>query len=152
MLRDQINDQLKAAMKAGDSTRVGTLRLINAAIKQKDIDGRTDTNKDPIADTAILPLLQSMIKQRRESIALYEQGDRPELAAKEQEEIKIIESFLPTQISEAEARNIIADIIEASGATSIKDMGKVMGAVKEKLSGQFDTAEASKLVKELLSA
>ncbi len=150
-LRTKINDEVKTSMKAGDAPRTSTLRMINAAIKQKDIDSRTDTNKDPIADAAILSLLQSMIKQRRESIALYEQGGRAELAAKEAEEIKVIESFLPSQVSEAEARKIIQDIIASSGAAGIKDMGKVMGAVKEKLSGQYDTAEASKLVKELLA-
>lgn len=144
-------DEMKISMKAGNAPRTSTLRMINAGIKQKDIDSRTDTNKDPIADGAILSLLQSMIKQRRESIALYEQGARPELAAKEAEEIKVIEEFLPAQVSEAEARKIIGDIIAANGATGIKDMGKVMGSVKEKLSGQFDTAEASRLVKELLA-
>jgi len=144
-------DEMKISMKAGNAPRTSTLRMINAAIKQKDIDSRTDTNKDPIADAAILSLLQSMIKQRRESIALYEQGGRPELAAKEAEEIKVIEEFLPAQVSEAEARKIIVEIIATNGATGIKDMGKVMGAVKEKLSGQFDTAEASRLVKELLA-
>jgi len=145
-------DEMKTSMKAGNAARTSTLRMINAAIKQKDIDSRTDTNKELIADGAILSLLQSMIKQRRESIALYEQGARPELAAKEAEEIKVIEEFLPAQMSEVEARKIIAEIIAATGATGIKDMGKVMGAVKEKLSGQFDTAEASRLVKELLGA
>jgi len=151
-LRSKIMDEMKTSMKAGNAARTSTLRMINAAIKQKDIDSRTDTNKELIADGAILSLLQSMIKQRRESIALYEQGARPELAAKEAEEIKVIEEFLPAQMSEVEARKIIAEIIAATGATGIKDMGKVMGAVKEKLSGQFDTAEASRLVKELLGA
>lgn len=151
-LRTKINDEVKLSMKAGAAARTGTLRLMNAAIKQKDIDSRTDANKDPIADAAILSLLQSMIKQRRESIAMYEQGKRADLVTKEQAEIAVIESFLPAQVSEAEARKIISGIIAASGATSVKDMGKVMGAVKEKLSGQYDTAEASKLVKELLGA
>lgn len=152
MLRDKINDDIKTAMKSGDAARTSALRMINAAIKQKDIDTRSETNKEPINDAAILSLLQSMIKQRRESIAMYEQGNRPELAAKEQEEIKVIENFLPAQVSADEARKIITDIITSTGAQGVKDMGKVMGAVKDKLSGQFDTAEASKLVKELLSA
>ncbi|HCM83235.1 MAG TPA: GatB/YqeY domain-containing protein [Alphaproteobacteria bacterium] len=150
MLREKINDDIKTAMKSGDSARTSVLRMINAAIKQKDIDARSEANRDVIADAAILSLLQSMIKQRRESIALYEQGNRPELAAKEQAEINVIESYLPAQVSEAEARKIISDIISSTGASGVRDMGKVMGAVKEKLSGQFDTAEASKLVKELL--
>lgn len=152
MLRDKINEEIKTAMKSGDAARTGTLRMINAAIKQKDIEARTETNKDPIPDAQILSLLQSMIKQRRESIAMYEQGGRPELAAKEQAEIAVIESYLPAQVSADEARNIIAGIISSTGASGVKDMGKVMAGVKEKLSGQFDTAEASKLVKELLSA
>lgn len=152
MLRDKINDQIKTAMKSGDAARTGTLRMINAAIKQKDIDTRSETNKEPINDAAILSLLQSMIKQRRESIAMYEQGGRPELAAKEQAEIDIIQEFLPAQLSPDEAKKIIQDIIASSGAQGVRDMGKVMGAVKDKLSGQYDTAEASKLVKELLSA
>ncbi len=152
MLRDKINEDIKTAMKSGDAARTGALRMINAAIKQKDIDARSETNKEPITDAAILSLLQSMIKQRRESIAMYEQGGRPELAAKEQAEIAVIESYLPAQVSADEARKIIQDIITSSGAQGVKDMGKVMGTVKDKLSGQFDTAEASRLVKELLSA
>lgn len=152
MLRDKINDEIKTAMKSGNAARTGALRMISAAIKQKDIDTRSETNKDPINDAAILSLLQSMIKQRRESIAMYEQGGRPELAAKEQEEINVIQEFLPAQVSPDEARKIISDIIASTGAQGVKDMGKVMSAVKDKLSGQFDTAEASKLVKELLSA
>lgn len=151
-LRHQIMDGMKTAMKAGDAARTSTLRMINAGIKQKDIDTRTDTHKEPISDAAILSLLQSMIKQRRESIALYEQGGRAELAAKEAAEIAVIEEFLPAQVSEADARKIITDIIAATGATGVRDMGKVMTGVKEKLSGQFDTAEASRLVKELLGA
>jgi uncharacterized protein YqeY len=151
-LRTKLTETMKTAMKAGDPARTSAIRMINAAIKQKDIDTRSESNKEPIADAAILSLLQSMIKQRRESIALYEQGNRPELAAKEQAEIAVIEEFLPAQMSETDARKIITDIIAATGASGVRDMGKVMAGVKEKLSGQFDTAEASKLVKELLSA
>ena len=151
-LRTQIMDEMKTAMKAGDAARTSALRMINAAIKQKDIDSRTADNRDGIDDAAILSLLQNMIKQRRDSIALYEQGGRAELAAKEQAEIDIIQSFLPAQMSADEARAAINSIIAATGAAGMKDMGKVMGAVKDKLAGQFDTAEASKLVKELLSA
>ena len=150
-LRTKITEAMKTSMKAGDAARTSALRMINAGIKQKDIDTRSDTNKELISDAAILSLLQNMIKQRRESIALYEQGGRAELAAKEQAEIDVIEVFLPTQVSEAHARKIISDIIATTGATGIRDMGKVMGAVKDKLSGQFDTAEASRLVKELLA-
>jgi uncharacterized protein YqeY len=149
-LRTKITEAMKTAMKAGEAQRTSAIRMINAGIKQKDIDTRSDTNKELISDVAILSLLQSMIKQRRESITMYEQGGRPELAAKEQAEIQVIEEFLPAQMSEADARKIITDIITSTGAAGIKDMGKVMAAVKEKLSGQYDTAEASKLVKELL--
>ena len=151
-LRTKLMDAMKVSMKAGDAPRTSCIRMINAAIKQKDIDTRTDENKDLIGDTVIFAVMQGMIKQRRESITMYEQGARPELVAKEQAEIKVIEEFLPKQMSSDDARKIITGIISSTGATGIKDMGKVMGAVKEKLSGQFDTAEASKLVKELLSA
>ena len=151
-LRTKITEAMKTAMKAGQPERTSAIRMINAGIKQKDIDTRSDTNKEPISDVAILSLLQSMIKQRRESIMMYEQGARPELAAKEQAEIDVIEEFLPAQMSATAVREIITGIISSTGAAGIKDMGKVMAAVKEKLSGQYDTAEASKLVKELLSA
>ena len=134
-LRTKLMDAMKASMKAGDAARTSCIRMINAAIKQKDIDTRTDENKELIGDTAIFAVMQGMIKQRRESITMYEQGARPELVAKEQAEIKVIEEFLPKQMSSDDARKIITGIISSTGAAGIKDMGKVMGAVKEKLSG-----------------
>ncbi len=149
MLRDSINDRLKQAMKARDERRVSTLRMVNAAIKNADIEART--GKGPLGDEDLLGLLQKMIKQRQESVALYEQGGRAELADQERAEIAIIQEFLPEQISEVEAKAAIAEVIEEVGATGIKDMGKVMAALKAAYAGRMDFARASGLVKELLT-
>jgi uncharacterized protein YqeY len=149
MLRDSINDSLKAAMKAKDERRVSTLRMVNAAIKNADIEART--GKGPLTDEDLLGLMQKMIKQRQESVELYDKGGRPELAAQEREEIAIIQAFLPEQISDLEVKAAIGDIIEELGATSVKDMGKVMAALKAAYAGRMDFAKASGLVKELLT-
>jgi uncharacterized protein len=148
-MRDKINDDLKTAMKAGDKDRVGTLRLINAAIKSADIEARP-SGKDKISDTDILSVLAKMVKQRRDSIEQYVSGGRQDLADKEQSEINVIEGYLPKQMSDDEAKAAIAAIIKETGAAGPKDMGKVMGALKAKYAGQMDFGKASALTKELL--
>jgi len=151
-LREQINDSLKEAMKARDQKRVGTLRLVNAALKDKDIAARTETSRELLGDEEILSLLAKMIKQREDSIAAYEAGNRPELAAAEKDEIAIIREFMPKQMSTDEAKAAIAEVIADVGAASMKDMGKVMGALKERFAGQMDFGKASGQVKDALSA
>ncbi len=149
-LRDIFTTALKESMKAGNQRRLSTVRMILAALKDRDIDARGKGNPNGIDDGDILRLLQGMVKQRRESIELYKQGNRPELAQQEQEEIAVIESFLPKQMSDAEAEAAIKAAISATGAQSVKDMGKVMAALKEKHSGQLDMSKAGGMVKKLL--
>jgi len=151
MLREKFTADLKTAMLGRDEMGVHTLRLINAAVKQKDIDSRTAESREGISDAQILSLLQTMVKQRQESISMYEKGGRKDLADKEAAEIKVIERYLPQQLSEAEVAEAVAATIAAIGAASIKDMGKVMAALKEKYSGQMDFAKAGTVVKEKLS-
>jgi len=148
-MRDKINADLKEAMKAGEKDRVGTLRLINAAIKQADIEARP-SGKDKITDADILSVLAKMIKQRRDSVEQFTNGGRQDLADKETAEIKVIEAYLPKQMSEAEAKAAIAAVIKEVGAESPKDMGRVMGALKAKYVGSMDFGKASAQVKELL--
>lgn len=150
MLREEIKKELVAAMKEKNESKTATLRLINAAIKDKDIEARPKGNTNGIDDNAILSLLQSMIKQRKESIEMYKQGNRVDLAEKEQAEIDVIATFLPKQLSESEMKEKIQAVINSTGATSIKDMGKVMGALKAQYAGQMDFAAASNLIKQLL--
>ena len=148
-MRDAVNDALKAAMKAQDKRRVSTLRLMNAAIKDREIAAR-GTAKDSVSDADLLDLFAKMIKQREESAAVYVQGNRPELAEAEREEIAIIREFLPQQLSPEETQLACAATIAETGATSIKDMGRVMAALKERYAGQMDFAEAGKIVKDRL--
>jgi uncharacterized protein len=150
VLRDDINNALKQAMKAHDERRVSTLRMVNSALKNADIDARGQ-GKGPLSDEDLLGLLQKLIKQRQESVELYEKGGRAELAQQEREEIAIIAAYLPKQMSEAEAQAAIAAVIKDVGAASMKDMGKVMAALKERHAGQMDFAKASGIVKGLLS-
>ncbi|MGZ8309832.1 MAG: GatB/YqeY domain-containing protein [Rhodoplanes sp.] len=150
MLRDDINTALKAAMKAHDERRVSTLRLVNSALKNADIEARGH-GKGPLTDEELLGLLQKLIKQRQESVELYEKVGRPELAQNEREEIAIISAYLPKQMSEAEAQAAIAAVIKDVGAASMKDMGKVMTALKERHAGELDFSKASGMVKGLLS-
>lgn len=150
MLRDDINAALKQAMKAHDERRVSTLRLVNSALKNADIEARGH-GKGPLTDEELLGLLQKMIKQRQESVELYEKGGRHELAQNEREEITIISAYLPRQMSEAEAQAAIAAVIKDVGAASMKDMGKVMTALKERHAGELDFSKASGTVKGLLS-
>ena len=150
-LRQKLNDAMKDAMKAKDAKRLATVRLMLAALKDKDIAARSEDNRDLIPDDDILTLLAKMVKQREESAAVYVQGGRPELAQNEQDEIAIIRSFMPKQMDEAEAKTAIAGVIAEVGATSIKDMGKVMAALKERFSGQMDFGKASAAIKEALT-
>ena len=150
MLRDDINNALKEAMKAREARRVSTLRLVNAALKNADIDAR-GRGLGPLGDDELLGLLQKMIKQRHESIELYEKGCRPELAQQERDEIAIISAYLPKQMSEEDAKAAIAEAIRDTGAAGMKDMGKVIGALKAKYAGKMDFAKASALVKGALA-
>ena len=149
MLRDRFTSDLKDAMRAGDKLRVSTLRLITAAIKSADIEARP-AGKAPIDDAATLNVLGKMIKQRRDSAEQFAKGGRPEMAASELGEIAIIEGYLPKQMSEADARSAVTKTIADTGATTAKDMGKVMGALKAAYAGQMDMGKAGAIVKELL--
>jgi uncharacterized protein YqeY len=151
MLREKLNEAMKDAMRARDAAGLGTIRLILAKLKEADIAARTETNREGVAEDKILSMLQGMIKQRNESITLYEKGGRPELAAKEKAEIEVIERFLPQQMDDAAVEAAVKDAIAASGAKSVKDMGGVMAAMKAKYAGQMDFAKASAAVKKALS-
>lgn len=150
MLRARINDTLKESMKSKDGVATSTCRLILAALKDRDIADRSKGNQEGIGDDAILGLLQSMIKQRREAIQLYRDGNRTELAEKEQAEIDIIERFLPEQMSDEDMAAAVQGVIDEAGAGSIKEMGRVMGALKEKYAGRMDFGKASGIVKDKL--
>ena len=147
MLREQITEAMKDAMRAREPETLSTVRMILAGIKDKDIAARPAGNATGIGDPEILSLLQSMVKQRRESVALYAQGNRADLVAKEEGEIAVIERFLPKQMDAAETDAAIAAAIAESGAASIKDMGKVMAALKAKYSGQMDFSAVGPAVK-----
>ena len=151
MLRDNLNEALKEAMRARDMTTVGAVRLILAKLKEVDIAARTEASRDGVADDRILSMLQGMIKQRNESVVLYEKGNRPELAEKEKAEIAVIERFLPRQMDEAAVAAAVADAMASTGAKTVKDMGGVMAALKAKYAGQMDFAKASAAVKKALS-
>jgi uncharacterized protein YqeY len=150
VLRDKINDGMKEAMKSQDKLRTSTLRLVNAAIKNADIEART-AGKQPLTDDEVMGLMQKLIKQRQESVELYTKGGRQELADQEQGEIKIIQGFLPQQLGEPEMKAAIAEVIKQEGATSVKDMGKVMAALKSAYAGKMDFGKASGVVKGLLA-
>jgi uncharacterized protein len=149
MFRNKFTEDLKAAMRAGEKERVGTIRLITSAIKSADIDARP-SGKGDISDADIVNVLAKMIKQRRDSIEQFTKGNRPELAAKEQAEIVVIESYLPKQMDEAGMKAVIAKAIAETGAVTGKDMGKVMAALKTAYAGQMDFGKAGGLVKDLL--
>jgi uncharacterized protein YqeY len=150
VLRDDINNELKTAMKAKDERRVSTLRMVNAAVKNADIEARGQ-GKDALADDAVLALLQKMIKQRQESIELYVKGGREELAEQERQEVAIISAYLPKQMTEDEMKAAIDGAITEAGAASMKDMGKVIGVLRAKYAGQMDFGKASGLVKARLT-
>jgi uncharacterized protein len=146
VLRDDINNALKVAMKAKNERAVSTLRMVNSALKNADIEAR-GSSKPPLTDADVLPLLQKMIKQRQESVELYQKGGRADLVKQEQEEIAIIQGYLPKQMSEVEMTAAIEAAIKDTGAAGMKDMGKVIGALKGKYAGQMDMAKASGMVK-----
>jgi uncharacterized protein YqeY len=151
VLRDDINKALTEAMKAKNERAVSTLRMVNSTLKNADIEAR-GAGKEPLDDAALLALLQKMIKQREESVTLYEKGGRKELAEQERGEIGVIASFLPKQMSDDEMNAAIAAAIAETGASSMKDMGKVIGALRGKYAGQMDFGRASAVVKGKLSS
>ena len=149
MLRDDINNALKDAMKAGEARRVSTLRMVNSSLKNADIEARGQ-GKPALSDEDALGVLQKMIKQRHESVELYDKGGRPELAAQEREEITIISHYLPRQMTDQEIHDTIGALLKETGATAMKDMGRVMAALKERYAGKLDFAKASGAVKKIL--
>jgi uncharacterized protein len=150
-IRDKLSADMKEAMKSGEKRRLATIRLMNAAIKDKDIGARTEGHdSDKLPDSALLDLFAKMVKQRQDSITAYQQGGRPELEQQEREEMEIIQTYMPKQFSEDETKAAISGIITAVGASGIKDMGKVMAELKTKYSGQIDMGKAGGLVKGLL--
>lgn len=150
MLRERLREELKLAMKARDQHKLSTLRLILAALQDRDIAARSNGQSDGVSDDDILQLLTKMVKQRRESIKLYEQGGRVDLAGREAEEITIIETFLPRQLNDDETAAAITDVINDVGAKGLKDMGPTMAALKSRYAGRIDFAKAGLLVKQRL--
>jgi len=150
-LREKINEQFNTALKSKNKSLISTFRLILAAIKERDIANRTEGKKEAVKDPEIIKVLQKMKKQRQDSADLYKKGNRQELLDAEKEEIKIIETFLPKQLSEDETKKICKEAIETLGATSIKDMGKIMGLLKQKYSGSIDFSKVNVIVKGLLN-
>lgn len=151
MLRQRFSERLKDALKSKDQRAVGTVRLMMAALKDRDIAARGKGNSEGIAEDEILQMLQAMVKQRRESIEMYRAGAREDLVRQEQEEIVVIEGFMPRQLDEAEIERIAGELVTETGASSVKDMGRVMGVLKERFAGQMDFAKASAVVKRRLA-
>ena len=149
-MRSELDANLKEAIKSQEKQRVATLRLINAAIKDRDIAVRSEENTEGVSDAEIILILSNMVKQRKQSIIQYEEGGRIELAEREREEIKIIQEFLPNQLTDEEIHTEVSKIINAHDQLTIKDMGKIMGQLKEKFSGRMDFGKASGIVKALL--
>ena len=150
-LREKINEQFNTALKSKNKTLVSTLRLVLAAIQERDISNRTNEKKEPVKDEEIIKVLRRMKKQRQESADLYKKGGRQELLEAEESEIKIINTFLPKQLSEEEIKKICKEVIESLGVSSSKDMGKIMGSLKQKYSDSIDFSKANIIVKGLLS-
>ena len=149
-MRSELDANLKEAIKSQEKQRVATLRLINAAIKDRDIAVRSEENTEGVSDAEIILILSNMVKQRKQSIIQYEEGGRVELAEREREEIKIIQEFLPNQLTDEEIHTEVSKIIDAHEQLTIKDMGNIMGQLKEKFSGRMDFGKASGIVKALL--
>ncbi len=150
-LREKLSTDMKEAMKAGEKKKLATIRLMLSAVKEKDINSRTEGHDSAlITDAGIMDVLTKMVKQRQDSITAFDQGGRPELAQNEKDELAIIQSYMPKQMNEADAKVAVADVIKAVGATSVKDMGKVMAELKAKFSGQMDMGKAGGIVKTLL--
>jgi len=150
-LREKINKQFNTALKSRNKTLVSTLRLVLAAIKERDIANRTQDKKDAVNDDEIIKVLRKMKKQRQDSVDLYKKGGRQELSEIEEAEIKVIDSFLPKQLSDEETKKICKEIIKSLGASSLKDMGKIMGSLKQKYSDSIDFSKVNLIVKGLLS-
>ncbi len=146
MLKQRLQDDMKAAMKAGDKRRLGVVRLINAAIKQREVDERVELD-----DTQVLVVLDKMLKQRRDSISQYEQAGREDLAAQERFEVEVCQAYMPAALSDDEIAGLIAEAIDSTGASSMQDMGKVMALLKPKLQGRADMAAVSKQIKARLT-
>ncbi len=146
-LKERITEDMKAAMRAGEKERLSTIRMVQAAIKQREVDERVTLD-----DAQVLAVLEKMIKQRRESVVQFEQGGRADLAAREQTEIELLQSYLPARLSAAEIESIIREAIATTGAASVKDMGKVMGVVKSQAAGRADMGAVSARIKAALSA
>ena len=146
MLKQRLQDDMKAAMKAGDKRRLGVVRLINAAIKQREVDERVELD-----DTQVLVVLDKMLKQRRDSISQYEQAGREDLAAQERFEVEVCQAYMPAALSDDEIAGLIAEAIDSTGASSMQDMGKVMALLKPKLQGRADMAAVSKQIKTRLT-
>jgi len=146
-LKERITEDMKSAMRAGEKERLGTIRMLQAAIKQREVDERV-----MLDDAQVLAVVEKMLKQRKESIAQFEQGNRPDLAAKEQAEIELLVVYLPAQLTDAEVDALIQEAIASTGAASVKDMGKVMGVVKAKAAGKADMGAVSARIKAALSA
>ena len=150
-LREKLSTDMKEAMKAGDKKKLGTVRLMLSAIKEKDINSRTEGHDSAlITDAGILDVLTKMVKQRQDSVTAFEAGGRPELAQNEKDELAVIQSYMPKQMDEAETKAAVAEVIKSVGAASVKDMGKVMAELKAKFSGQIDMGKAGGIVKALL--
>lgn len=150
MLRQQLNEALKEAMRSKDQRTLATVRLVMAGLKDRDIQARTSGQGDCISDEEILELLQKMVKQRREAMEIYEKGHRSDLVEKEAAEIEVLERFLPRQLDEAETKAAVDEMIEELDAGNVKDMGRVMAALKERYAGRMDFARASQQVKQAL--
>ena len=150
-LREKINEQFKIALKSKNKTLVSTLRLVLAAIKERDIANRTSEKREAVKDAEIIKVLRRMRKQRQESVNLYKKGERQELLEAEESEIKIIDTFLPKQLNEEETKKICEEAIESLGASSIKDIGKIMGTLKQKYSNSIDFSKVNTIVKDLLN-
>ena len=150
-LREKINKQFNTALKSRNKTLVSTLRLVLAALKERDIANRTKDKKDAANDDEIIKVLRKMKKQRQDSVDLYKKGGRQELSEIEEAEIKVIDSFLPKQLSDEETKKICKEIIKSLGASSLKDMGKIMGSLKQKYSDSIDFSKVNVIVKGLLS-
>ena len=150
-LREKINEQFNTALKSKNKTLISTLRLVLAAIKERDISNRTSGKKEAINDVEIIKVLRRMRKQRQESVNLYKKGGRQELVEVEESEIKIIDTFLPKQLNEEETKKICKETIESLGVSSIKDMGKIMGSLKQKYSDTINFSKVNTIVKGLLN-
>lgn len=151
MLKQKLSDDLKAAMRTKESRRIATLRLILAAVKEQEISARTESDKPELSDDEIVLILSKMVKQRRDSIRLYEEGGRIDLAEQEKGEIQIIEGYLPKQMSAEEIESACTKVRDELDASGLKDMGRCMGVIKERYAGQIDMGEASKIMKSALS-